>query len=29
MKRLLKESGIREINDIAKRYKKAKIYYPN
>ena len=27
MKRLLKESGIREINDIAKRYKKAKIYY--
>lgn len=27
MKRLLKESGLREINDIAKRYKKAKIYY--
>jgi hypothetical protein len=27
MKRLLKESGLREINDIAKRYKKAKIYF--
>jgi soluble cytochrome b562 len=24
---LLKESGIRDINDIAKRYKKAKIYF--
>jgi len=27
MKRLLKESGLREINDISKRYKKAKIYF--
>jgi len=27
MKRLIKESGIRDINNIAKRYKKAKIYF--
>ncbi len=27
MKRLIKESGIRDINKIAKRYKKAKIYF--
>lgn len=27
MKRLLKESGIRDINNLAKRYKKAKIYF--
>jgi hypothetical protein len=27
MKKLLKESGIRDINNIAKRYKKAKIYF--
>jgi len=27
LKMLIKESGIRDINDIAKRYKKAKIYF--
>lgn len=27
MKQLIKESGIRDINNIAKRYQKAKIYY--
>jgi hypothetical protein len=27
MKRLIKESGIRDINNIAKRYKKTKIYF--
>ena len=27
MKRLIKESGIRDINNLAKRYKKAKIYF--
>ena len=27
MKKLIKESGIRDINNIAKRYKKAKIYF--
>jgi single-stranded DNA-specific DHH superfamily exonuclease len=26
-KQLIKESGIRDINDIAKRYNKAKIYF--
>jgi hypothetical protein len=27
MRKLIKESGIRDINNIAKRYKKAKIYF--
>ena len=27
MKRIIKESGIRDINNLAKRYKKAKIYF--
>ena len=27
MKKLIKESGLRNINDLSKRYEKAKIYF--